>query len=121
MIIPIHVCNNRWLPSHLDIQEQQMAFLDSLHSYSSKCNAQHEMLIWKFYCIAWDRHIAKEFPSPLWYLSPADFTGPDSWLPGITTVMVQVLKKCQKLIVQVVIEVVGDFIIKEWKRQGICL
>ena len=35
--------------------------------------------------------------------------------------MVQVLEKCQRLTVQVVTEVVGDCIIKEWKRQGICL
>jgi len=35
--------------------------------------------------------------------------------------MAQVLKKYQKLTVQVVTEVVGDFIIKKWKRPGICL
>jgi len=33
--------------------------------------------------------------------------------------MAQVLKKYQKLTVQVVTEVVGDFIITKWKRQGI--
>jgi len=35
--------------------------------------------------------------------------------------MAQVLQIHQKLTVQVVTEVVGDFIIKKWKRQGICL
>jgi len=35
--------------------------------------------------------------------------------------LAQVFKKHQKLTVQVVTEVVGDFIIKKWKRQGICL
>ena len=35
--------------------------------------------------------------------------------------MEQVLKKHHKLTVQVVTEVVGDFIIEKWKRQGICL
>ena len=77
MIIPIHVGNNHWFPAHLDIKEWQMTFLDSLHSYSSKCHARHEMLIWKFNCMAWERHVAKEFPIPNWYLSPADFTRPD--------------------------------------------
>ena len=55
------------------------------------------------------------------HLSPADFTRPDNWLPGITPVMAQVIKKYQKLTVKVVTEVVGDFIVKKWKRQGICL
>ena len=49
------------------------------------------------------------------------FTRPNNWLPGITLVMAQVLKKHRKLAVQVVPAVVGDFIIKKWKRQGICL
>jgi len=35
--------------------------------------------------------------------------------------MAQVLEKYQKLTVQVFTEVVGDFINKNWKRQGICL
>jgi len=67
-----------------------------------------------------ESHVANEFPPPNWYLNPADFTRPD-WLPAITPVLAQVLKKHQKLIVQVVTEVVGDFIIKKWKHQGICL
>jgi len=121
MIIPIHVGNNHWFPAHLYIKEQQMTFLDSLHSYSSKCHARHERLIWKFYRMAWERHVAQEIPPPNWYLSPADFTRPDHWLPGITPIIAQILKTHQKLTVQVVTKVVGDFIIKEWKRQGICL
>ena len=113
MIIPVHVGNNHWFPAHLDIKERQTTFVDTLHSYSSKCYARHEMLIWKFYRMTWERHVAKEFPPPNSYLSPADFTRPDTWLPGIAPVMVQVLEKYQKLTVQVVTEVVGDFIIKE--------
>jgi len=35
--------------------------------------------------------------------------------------MEQVLKKHHKLTVQVVTEVVGDFIVKKWKHQDICL
>jgi len=70
--------------------------------------------------MAWERHVAKEFPPPNWYPSPADFTRSDKWLPGITLVMAQVLKKYQKLTVQVVTKVVGDFIIKKWNRQRIC-
>ena len=53
MIIPIHVSNNHWFPAHLDIKERQMTFLDSLHSFSSKCHAWHEMWIWKLYRMAW--------------------------------------------------------------------
>jgi len=68
--------------------------------------------------MAWERHVAKDFPPPNWYLSPADFTRADNWLPGITQVMAQVLGKHQKLTVQVITEVVGDFVIKKWKRQG---
>jgi len=117
VIIPIHTGNNHWFPAHLDIKEQQMTFLDSLHSYNSKCHARHELLICKFYRMAWEENVAKEFPLPNWYLSPVDFTRPDNWLPGITLVMAQVLEKHQKLTVQVVTEV----IIKKWKRQGICL
>jgi len=49
--------------------------------------------------MTWERHVAKEFPP----------------------VMVQVLEKYQKLTVQVVTEVEGDFIIKKWKRQEMCL
>jgi len=67
--------------------------------------------------MAWERHVAKVFL----HLSPVDFTRSDNWLLGITLVMAQVLKKHQKLTVQVVTEVVGDFIINKWKRQGICL
>ena len=121
MIILIHVGNNHWFPAHLDIKKRQMTFLDSQHSYSSKCHARHEILIWKFYCIVWESHVAKKFPSLNWYLSPADFTRPDNWLPAITPVMTQVLKKYPNLTVQVVTGVLGDFIIKEWKRQRICL
>jgi len=121
MIIPIHVGNNHWFPAHLYITQRQMTFLDSLHSYSSKWHARHEMLIWKFNRMAWERHVAKEFPPPNWYLSPADFTRPDNWLLATTPVMAQVLKIHQKLTVQVVTEVVGDFIIEKRKRQGICL
>jgi len=63
--------------------------------------------------MAWERHVAKEFPPPNWYLSPADFTRPDNWLPEITPVRAQVLKNYQKLTVQVVTKVVGDFVIKK--------
>jgi len=121
LITPIHVGNNHWFRVYLNIKERQMTFLDSLHSYSSKCHARHEMLIWKLYRIALQRHVAKEFLTPNWYLSPADFTRPDKLLPRITLVMVQVLKQHPKLTLQVITEVVGDFIIKKWKRQGICL
>ena len=121
MIIPIHIVHNQWFPAHLDIKERQMTFFDSLHFYCSKCHARHKMLIWKFYRIAWERHVANEFPPPNWYLSPVDFTRPDHWIPGITPVMAQVSKKYQKFTVQVVTDVVGDFIIKKWKRQGNCL
>jgi len=96
-----------------------MTFLDSLHSYSSKCHARNEMLIWKFYRMAWERHVAKEIPPPNWYPSPVDFTQPDNWLLAITLVMAQVCGKHQKLTVQVVTVVVSDFLIKKWKRQGI--
>jgi len=121
MIIPIHVGNNHWFPAHLDIKERQMTFLDSLLSYSSKCHARHEMLIWKFNRMAWERHVAKEFPPPNWHLSPVDLTRRDNWLPKITPVMAQVLREHQKATVQVVTEVVGNFIIEKLKRQGICL
>ena len=113
MIIPIHVGSNHWFLAHLDIEEWQMTLLDSLRSYISKCNARHEMLIGKFNRMAWERHVAKEFPPPNWYLSPADFTRPDNWLPEIIPVMAQVLKTHQKLTVQVIIAMVGDFIIKK--------
>ena len=113
MIISIHGGNDHWFPAHLDIKERQKTFLDSLHSYSSKCHARHEMLIWKFNHMAWERHAAKEIPPPNWYLSPADFTRPDNWLPEIIPVMAQVLKTHQKLTVQVIIAMVGDFIIKK--------
>jgi len=113
--------NNHWFPAHVNIKEQHMTFLDSQHSYSSKCHARHEMIVWKFYRMAWEKNVAKEFPLPNWYLSPVDFTRPENWLLGITLVMAQVLKKHQKLTVQVVTEVVGDFIIKKWKRQVNCL
>jgi len=62
MIISIHGGNDHWFPAHLDIKERQKTFLDSLHSYSSKCHARHEMFIWKFYCVAWERNVAKDFP-----------------------------------------------------------
>jgi len=97
MIIPIHVGNNHLFPAHLDIKERQRTFLDSLHFYSLKCHARHDMLIWKFHRMAWERNVAKEFPPPNWYLSPADFTRPDNWLAGITPVMVQVLKNIKSL------------------------
>ena len=93
MIIPIHVGNNHWFPAHLDIKEWQMMFLESRHSFSSKCHTRHEMLIWKYYRMAWERHVAKKFLPRNRYLSPVDFTRPDDWIPGITLVMVQVLKK----------------------------
>jgi len=105
--------NNHWFLAHLDIEEWQMTLLDSLRSYSSKCHARHEMLIGKFYRVAWERHVAKEFPPPNWYLSPANFTRPDYLLSGITPVMAQVLEIHQKLTVQVVTDVVGNFIIKK--------
>jgi len=121
MIIPIHVGNTYWFPAHLDIKKRQMTFLDSQHSYCSKCHVRHELFIWRFYRMAWERHVAKEFPPPNWFLSPADCTRPDNWLPGITPGMTQALKTHQKLTVQVVAEVESDFIINKWKRQGICL
>jgi len=57
-----HVGNNHWFPAHLDIKERQITFLDWPHSYSSKCHARHEMLIWKFNRMAWERHVGKKFP-----------------------------------------------------------
>jgi len=62
--------------------------------------------------MAWERHVAKEFLPVNWYLSSADFTRPDNWLPGITPVMAQVLEKHQKFTGQVVAVVVGEYIIK---------
>ena len=81
MIIPIHVGNNRWFPTHLDIKERQTTFLDSLHSCSSKYHAWHERFIWKLYRMASERHVAKKFPPSNWYLSPVDFARQDNWLP----------------------------------------
>jgi len=121
MIIPIDVGDTHSFPAHVDIEERQMTSLDSLHSCSSKCHARHVMLIWKFSHMAWYRHLAKEFSPPNWFLSPVEFTQPDTWLPEITPVMAQVLKKRSKAYSTIISKVLSTFIIKKWKCQSICV
>ena len=64
--VPIHLLDNliisvnvkeHLFPAHLNVVKRQLRFLDSSNNYSAREYTRQEMLMWKFYRLAWTVHV----------------------------------------------------------------
>jgi len=81
---------------------------------------RQEMLLWKFYKMAWKVHANTNAPAPSWVVHPASITSLHTRLTELTPVMVQALRKQKDLTVNSITRTVDDRIVAKWKQRGVC-
>ena len=120
LIIPVNVCEDHWFPAHLNVAKRQLRFLDSCKNHSASGYTRQEMLMWKFYRLAWTVHAHTEDP-PTWAINPEEVRSPQGLLTGITLEMKQKLQMQQNPTVDDIVKVKGKCTVERWGAKVVCL
>ena len=120
LIIPVNACNDHWFPAHLNVAKRQLRFLDSSKNYSAREYTGKEMLMWKFYRLAWMVHAYTEDP-PTWAINPEEVRSPQGLLTTITLEMKQNLQMQQNPTVNDIVKVIGMCTVETWGGKGVYL
>ena len=113
--IPVNACKDHWFSAHLNLANRQLRFLDSYEKYSASEYTRHEMLMWKFYRLAWAVQAQTEDP-PSWAINPEEVKSPHELLTGITQDMKQKRQVQQNPTVDDNVKVLGECTVKRWKK-----